>query len=217
VRPKIAVTWADIASQPSKADSFVPAGSSSYAALQRRVQDLESQVCALREQLRQNQQNRPVVNTTVEKKGAVAVAAAMIPGAAPAGQKAMRQKRRSRKSKPELQKPVKADAKASVQIQEPVAVAPVQQQQQPVELAFATWRQLHDEIANSMDCGRWSAFGKQQAREWLALKRKNRWSCLGAGNPKLPCGSAYLPAGCGGCYVEFQMGLMNDHPDGLTF
>jgi len=203
-RPKIAATWAEVVSRPNPAELPVPARSLGYAALQKRVQQLESQICALREQLTLSQQMPPAVNLVVTN-GAVGEAAALAPptsvvsksspGAEPAGQNdgaSKRKKRQERRSRRKPLQPVQVPAALNTKTTAVPVVAAQQQQQQQEQPSCAgdeeeppelvAWRKRHVELRKMLDAGRpfyeWVEAHREEA---LTFKRGcsewRRWSC----------------------------------------
>jgi len=200
-RPKIAVTWAEVASGPKPAELVGPARSLGYAALQKRVQQLESQIRALREQLTLSQQIRPAVNSVVvnEVVGAAAalapptsVVSKSSPGAESAGQNdgaSKRKKRQERRSRRKPLQPVQVPAALNTKTTA-VPVVAVQQQQQEQPCAgdeeespeVVAWRKRHVELRKMLDAGRpFYEWVKANREEALTFKRGcfewRRWSC----------------------------------------
>jgi len=201
-RPKIAVTWAEVASGPKPAELVGPARSLGYAALQKRVQQLESQICALREQLTLSQQMPPAVNLVVTN-GAVGEAAALAPptsvvsksspGAEPAGQNdgaSKRKKRQERRSRRKPLQPVQVPAALNTKTTAVPVVAAQQQQQQQEQPSCAgdeeeppelvAWRKRHVELRKMLD-----APGGRPFYEWVKTNREEaltfKRGCFGLG------------------------------------
>jgi len=207
VRSKLTVSWADVASRPKPAEPLVPARSLGYTALQRRVQELESQICALREQLSLRLQNSPVV-VAAGQNGAAGAASALSPAAAdvsrqssvaaPAGQKrrfSRRKKQRLRKQPEPLQDPAAAVPETTKATASVVAVQQQQEQKKkqpsPPWVSAAdvdgdpsvAWLRKHDDLKDMLDAAPmqlayWVKDNKQEVRAWL----RDIW-CL-----RSPCG-----------------------------
>jgi len=223
-RPKIAATWAEVVSRPNPAELPVPARSLGYAALQKRVQQLESQICALREQLTLSQQIRPAVNSVVvnEVVGAAAalapptsVVSKSSPGAEPAGQNdgaSKRKKRQERRSRRKPLQPVQVPAALNTKTTAVPVVAAQQQQQQEQPCAgveeeppeLIAWRKRHVELRKMYDApgGRpFYEWVKANREEALTFKRScsewRRWSCG-------------CPFGLGGCWLRTVISAATD-------
>jgi len=198
-RPKIAATWAEVVSRPNPAELPVHARSLGYAALQKRVQQLESQICALREQLTVSQQIRPAVNSVVvnEVVGAAAalappssVVSRSSPGAEPVAQNdgaSKRKKRQERRSRRKPLQPVQVPAALNTKTTAvPVVAAQQQQQEQPCAgdeeepPELVAWRKRHVELRKMLD-----APGGRPFYEWVKTNREEaltfKRGCFGLG------------------------------------